>query len=417
MSETFRQGRAEEVSAVTTLLMNSFPTPGRDRAFWEGLMLDSPFGGPESWWVGEDGGRPVAFCLLHRFRQWMGGVPIPVMGLGGVAISPDHRRRGLANRMVEAGFRHALERGDVASSLYPFRITFYQGLGYGEIGEVQQFVLPPSAFPDDREARARVRLVMGDADRAELMAVYARWIRTQTGQMERGDRAWRRPFGPGDDQCGVLLLGEGGSPEGYVVARYRPDLPVERRFLEVEECVWETPAAQRAAYAWLASLGDQHALVAYRAHPSEHLRERVREPRLPAGAAPGWQLWTPSATVLRGPMFRLLDLPKAWEMRTAAAGVETTVALEVEDPQIPENRGPWRLRVEGGTVRLEPAGSRGAADASLRTTVETLSRIYAADLSPTEAVAAGRAATDDAAALAPLDHALALPRPWMFERF
>jgi predicted acetyltransferase len=416
VSQTFRTGRAEEVSAVVTLLMNSFPTPGRDRAFWEGLMLDSPFGGTESWWVGEDGGRPAAFSLLHRFRQWIGGAALPVMGLGGVAISPTHRRRGLASRMVEAGFRHALERGDVASALYPFRITFYQGLGYGEIGEAHQYLLPPAAFPDDREALGRLRLVTGDADRAEMRAVYDRWIRTQTGQMERPERAWRRPFAPADDQAGVLVLDAAGKPEGYVIVRYRPDLPVERRFLEVEEAVWETPDAQRAVYAWIHSLADQHALVAYRAHPDEDFGERVREPRLPAGSAPPWQLWAPRATLLRGPMFRLLDVAKAWEMRTAHPDVSTSVLLEVEDGQIAENRGPWLLRVEGGRVSVEPARGGGAADASLRTTVETLSRIYAADLTARRAVRVGRA-TGDGAALAALDRALALPRPWMFERF
>jgi predicted acetyltransferase len=51
--------------------------------------------------------------------------------------------------MVREAFRHSLERGDLASALYPFRVTFYERLGYGLAGEVLQYQLPPESLPDD----------------------------------------------------------------------------------------------------------------------------------------------------------------------------------------------------------------------------------------------------------------------------
>lgn len=412
MSERFRLARPEEVPAVARLVTHSFPAPGRTAEWWE-EHLRADRGGVEILWVGEAEGELAAACRLYRFRQWIGGAPLPVMGLGLVTISPTHRRRGLAGRLVEAGLRHARERGDVASALYPFRVTFYEKLGYGLAGEALEYRLPPESLPDAPERRG-VRLVRTGEEWTALRGVYDRWIRGQTGQMERAPEDWAR-LREGPENAAVVYRTEGGEAEGYAVVRYRPDLPAATRWLEVVEHAWLTPAARSGIHAWLASLGDQHRLLAYRAHPEEHFSERVSEPRLPQGSIPGWELWFPAATQMLGPMFRLLDLPAAFAARSAPPEASATVTLEVDDPQLPENRGSWRLRVEGGGMRLERGAGEG--DPVLSLPVRTLSRIFIGATSPSRAVAAGEAALDRAAALDVLDRAFRVPQPWTFERF
>ncbi|MDP9349022.1 MAG: sterol carrier protein domain-containing protein [Gemmatimonadota bacterium] len=251
-----------------------------------------------------------------------------------------------------------------------------------------------------------------------MFAVYDEAARLQTGQLERTERSWRQTW-TGDDRATVLYRGESGAPEGYAIVRYRADLPITERFLEVEERVWLTLGAQRGIYAWLSSLGDQWRELVYRAHPEEGFGDRLNEPRLPPLSAPGWGLWFPSATLLRGPMFRLLDVPGALAARTAAPeaeGVELTLAVHVEDRHIPENRGPWRVRLEGGRIEVEPFRG-GPVDASFSLPVDTLSRIYIAALQPWQALAGGWATIDRPEVVPALDAALRLPRPWMFDRF
>lgn len=416
MSETYRPARPEEVSEVARLEMHSFPSTLRDQAWWEDRLVNGPNGGLESLWVGEENGRLVAACQLFWKRQWIGGEALPVMGLGSVAIAPTHRRRGLAQRFLTAAFEHTRERGDIGSALYPFRASFYEKLGYGLAGEAHQYQIPPALLPDDREARERVRLVDTEDDEAAMRAVYAEAVRTQTGQMDRTERNWTNVWG-GEGQAAVVYWGEGGEAEGYAIVRYRSDLPVTQRFLEVEERMWLTLGAQRGIYAWLSSLGDQWREVVYRAHPEEGFGDRISEPRLPLLANPGWGLWFPSATLLRGPMFRLLDVPGALARRTLVGDAEMTLALEVDDEQVPENRGPWRVRLEGGRMEVEPLRDAGAVDASLSLPVETLSRIYIGALAPWQAVAGGLASIDRPEVIQVLDFAFHLPRPWMFDRF
>jgi hypothetical protein len=84
----------------------------------------------------------------------------------------------------------------------------------------------------------RVRLVDSADDLAGMKAVYDEAARSlQTGQLERTERSWAKSWGH-DDQAAVVYWNEDGVPEGYCIVRYRADLPLDRRFLEVEERAW-----------------------------------------------------------------------------------------------------------------------------------------------------------------------------------
>ncbi|MGI9189763.1 MAG: GNAT family N-acetyltransferase [Longimicrobiaceae bacterium] len=414
MAETFRPGESADVDEAARIMTHSFPGATRGFDWWREGLTEGPHSGIESLWVGEEDGRIVAVCQLHPMRQWIGGREIPLMGLGSVAIAPTHRRRGLGKRLVAAGMAHARERGEMASALYPFRVGFYARLGYGLAGEALQYRFAPDVLVAD-PPKAGLHLVQGDDDFAELRKVYAAWARRQTGQLVRTERSWRGAWG-GEDRAAVICRGADGEPEGYAIVRYRTDLPPGERFLEVEERAWLTDAAQRAIYGWLATLGDQWREIVYRAHAEEGFGDRLEEPRLPSGSAPGWGLWYASATLLRGPMFRLLDVAKALRMRSVAGDGELRLLLRVDDPQIAENRGPWLMELRDEEIRVEPHGG-GTADAELEMGIGTLSRIYVGALTPTEAVTAGTARVDRQQVVERLDSAFAVPRPWTFDRF
>jgi predicted acetyltransferase len=410
MAETFRSVRPEELPELARLAGHSFI--GRPQEQMEEILAGVN-GGLDSLWVArEAGGRAVALCALHSFRQWVGGTALPMMGLGLVAVSPAYRRRRAAARLVISGLRRARERGDLVSALYPFRVSFYESLGYGSAGEALQFVVPPATLPDFPE-RDGMRLVDTDADRQLLQSLYRRWSPGQNGQLERTPGMWTKAL---TERAGFLWSAASGEPEGYVLVRYRPDLPPEKRFLEVEERGWVSRPARLGIYGWLASLGDQWSQVAYRAHPEERFSDFLREPRLPNGAAPGWGLWFPSATLLMGPMFRLVNLERAWQERTVDTEVALSLRLEVADEQIRENGGSWTLVIADGRVEVR-RGTHEAAGGTLRGTIAQISRIFVGSASPSQLVESGSVDFDRHDRLAALDQALRLPQPWTFDRF
>jgi predicted acetyltransferase len=414
LSLIFRPGRPDDVPAAAPIASHSFPNVGLSPGEWESRLSDSPHGGVETLWVGEQEGRLVAACRLYRFEQYVGGTALATMGLGTVAISPTHRRRGLARQLVAAGFREARERGDVASALYPFRTSFYRDLGYGMAGEVHQFGFPPRALPDD-PGRERVRLVESDEDRAEVAGLYARWAPHQTGQLRRTDRAWEPVWQQGT-RHGVVYRDEAGRAGGYLIFRYHGDAQRGGRVVEVEEIAWTERAARLALYGWLASLSDQWDTILYRAHPEEAFPEHLSELRHPLEGVPRWHFWFAPAAVTYGPMFRLLDVAKAWSLRAAQPEASATVALEVHDPQIAENSGPLVLRMEGGRIEvLERQPS--AVDVRVHIGIEALSRLFIGALSPTAALLAGAARVDRPELIPRLEYLLRVPRPWTFDRF
>jgi predicted acetyltransferase len=409
----YRFAVADEIADVARLVAHSFPGAARPPAWWQDQLSDPLYGGgPETLFLGADGGRTVAALQLHPLRQWVAGEALPVAGVGTVAIAPTHRRRRLGAALVAAALRAARERGDAASALYPFRTSFYHRLGYGLAGEALQYQVPPLALPDSAERRL-VELLESEGARREALDLYGRWARAQTGQLERGERVWTHVCAAPDR----ALLGyraRGGGLEGYGLVVYRTDLPRPKRFLEVEELVWTSPEARRGLYGWLGSLGDQWEQLLIRALPSHRFTDWIVEPRLPHGAAPPWGLWAPAATLLLGPMFRLVDMPAAWALRRVPPGSPLTMTLEVTDAQIEENRGSWRLVLDGGRVVVE---RHATAELTLRLDVSTLSRLFIGSLSPTAALDAGLLACDRPDLLPALDAALALPEPWTFDRF
>jgi predicted acetyltransferase len=295
--------------------------------------------------------------------------------------------------------------------LYAFRNSFYQKLGYGGAGVALQYLVPPEALPESAE-RERVERIEG-AQRADALELYNNWIRTQNGQVERTARMWEHAYSAPN----TAMLGyrnESGALEGYALVVYRADLPVSERFLEVNELVSATAAARAGLFGWLASLGDQWQRILIRALPSHHLGEILRDPLLPRGSAPLWGLYVPAATLLIGPMFRLLDVGAGWRVRRVQAAKPQSFGLHVVDSEIPENSGDWRLTLENGMAEV----ARGATPAGgLRTDISTLSRLYIGALQPSVAYQAGLLECDRPETLSALDAALALPEPWTFERF
>jgi predicted acetyltransferase len=410
----YRLAAPDDVPESGRLAAHCFPAPERTPEWWNDRLRAPVFGGgPETLMVGCDGGgRIAAACQLHPLHQWIAGESVPMTGIGTVSISPAHRRQGRAAELMTAALRAGRERGDIASALFPFRVSFYQRLGYGLAGEALQYQVAPASLPDHVE-RQRVELLDTDEGSDAAHALYGEWAAAQTGQLERTPRQWVQAT----EGAGRGLFGyrsHRGELEGYALVLYRTDLPPDARYLEVDEMIWTSDAARRGLYAWLGALGDQWQQILLRALPSDRLGDWVREPRLPHGTAPGWRLWAPSATLMSGPMFRLLDVRAAFEGRRIEHTPTMAVAIEVHDDLFEENCGSWRIALDAGRAIVERTG---ALDVSLRTDISTLSRIFIGSLSPTAALRAGLLECDHVETLNVLDTAFTLPEPWTFDRF
>jgi predicted acetyltransferase len=189
-----------------------------------------------------------------------------------------------------------------------------------------------------------------------------------------------------------------------------------KRTVDVEEVVWLDDEARLALYGWMASLSDQWGHILYRAHPEEGFPGFLSEHQMPLADLPRWHHWFPSAVILNGPMFRLLHLERAWIERPVRTHRPLVLNLDVQDEQLPENRGSWTLAFSEGRIEVA-AGTGTRADLEMRTGIETLSRLYIGALAPSAAFATRLLSADRPERLGELDSILRLPQPWTYDRF
>ena len=330
----------DDVDELASLWAGAFPSRGvleRTRELREGLT----YGTLADCWVVRDGrSRLVAGALrTYRLSLHARGRVWPTMGLAAVAVAPDHRRRGLGRRMCVHALQIARERGCVLSALYPFRTSFYTGLGYAMVGTLLRHRFAPAdlaLYPGwDRVTRAR-----GPGD---VRAIYEQAARASTGLIDRPDAAWR--FLTDARVTAYVHYDPDGRPSGYVVARVQRARLAER--MRIVELVALDGSAYEALLGWIAAQRDQFTEVVYDALPGERFDRRLRNARRVGSGRPRG-LWMDTAALLRGPMLRLLN-PGVVQSDDDAAG------FALVDEDLPENTGFW----VGGRRQEDDVGGDG----------------------------------------------------------
>jgi predicted acetyltransferase len=335
--------------------------------------------------VGEHEGRVVSSLVLYPFHALVRGRRIPVTGVGSVAVSPEHRRRGIGDALMRAALREMRAGGVPFSALYPFRASWYRRLGWGMSELVHQFAVAAADLPDSDEAR-RVRRLM-TPDRARVQAIYAHAITTGHFALERSEAWWeQRLWGyPGE---WLVYEPRRGVIEGYLY--YEPDSTKGpfKLALSVMEIVALTPAAHRGLIGHLASLADQveELHIATRA---DHVWPALL--RDPHNLQPGSEIgaFRDTGNLAHGALLRVVDVPKALEAIPVATLARGELELDLEDPVLAVNTRAWRMRSDGvGRLEVAPARRR-AGGPRARVPVETLASLVSGALSARSAADSG----------------------------
>ena len=332
-----------DIPAMAELWAEAFPekpAERRDRELREGLA----YGDLTDCWLVREDDRIAGALRTYRLKVHFRGRVLPTMGLAGVAVAPDFRRRGIGRRMCVEALRIAYDRGDVLCALYPFRTSFYHDLGFALAGELHRYRFDPThlaAYPGwDRVVRAP------ENGKDIAREIYDRVAPTTNGLLARTASMWDYL-----DTIGSYLYihrNPRGKPSGYVVVRGRGG-PPERSHLRVQELVAEDREAYLGLLGWISLQKDQWGRIVYDALPGENFHHRLMHPRTPGSGNPRG-LWFHSASILRAPMFRILNLQAVLDpdydgdrvRSPGAEGVGPDGQLQIRDAQLEENQGTWK---------------------------------------------------------------------------
>ena len=291
--------------------------------------------------VFEDG-QPLASASLHEMAENIRGKVLKMGGYGGVASFPHARRQGHVRNMLVFGYQLMHERGIPVSTLYPFRDSFYERLGYTQIPQNRFATIKPEALaPLVRES------LPIEVTQQEIGTAFDDWWGFQERLLSE-----RHGFGlfarsravqwQDENEDWVALAREHGEITGAMTFK----ITGYGKNLEADTFQYTTPAARYGLLAWIGRHVDQVKAAVLELGPGEYPETWYRD--IYATSSTDHENAWPS------PMGRVISVAG---LDGIGAGAETSVSFTLVDDQCPWNCGVWTLSGADGFLRVKEGGN------------------------------------------------------------
>ncbi|MDA8297887.1 MAG: GNAT family N-acetyltransferase [Actinomycetota bacterium] len=319
----------------------------------------------------------TATDVFHH--RWWDGEARPVADVGGVAVAPEARGRGVARALLGHLLAGARGRGAGLSFLYPTVSALYRSAGWAMVGARRSIDIPTALLAD---ARSRAPLALRQGTAADLAGLST--LRSAVGRLRNGiliptqGTEAADSFPEGID--GVSIATDDGGDAGFV-AWGRGSGYHEDAVLTVAEIMARNPEAATSLLALLSSWRSVAPTVRFIAVPSGLLShvlplEVAREHRTSRF------------------MGRVVDLASLVRARHWPAALTGGCTIEVEDRLASWNHGRFELAVDGGRGELSPTTRAPQVTAS----VNGLASLACGTATPEMLAEAGLASLHDPAA-------------------
>ena len=283
-----------------------------------------------------------AAATFHDDAQWICGRRVPMGGVAAVAVAPHVRGHGFARAVLSAGLHLMHRRGDAISTLYPTTGTLYRSLGWGYAGAYAWHRVPLAELPPAHELRG---YEIVPATVAAARPLYNAAAPTHNGWLGRSAMHWvvaEYDHTRATAAHGAYLLRRDGVDAGFLA--YTAVREGSRFEVSAGELCAIDRDAYRAVFALVQSMGStaqalRTRLPAYVLHATLDHPHRVE----PLSGHPF--------------MCRVVDAAAAVAARGYSPHVQGEVHLDLHDPDLPHNDGPFVLRVRDGEGTLEPGGT------------------------------------------------------------
>ena len=302
---------------------------------------------------------PVAVVASTPLTQNMRGKLYATSGIWGVSTAPAARRKGYCRQLMGSLLSINREDGKCFSSLYPFRESFYERLGYVSypLTKIAHFSTQ-SLFPllkMDGSGEIRLQYIGEAYDSYRDYLKKMRFTRHGMAMFDYPDRARA-------DQNLVWIASAlfDGRIEGIMLYRTLGEEVTRYKFM-ASRFYYQTGRARYLLLNWIARHVDQ----------AEQVEIWLPEDEYPENWLADLQVKAEIAE--RPAMSRVLDLENITGMQVGVGGF----SAQIIDPLCPWNEGKWRF--ESGDHRLQVSR---AQDADCELTIQGLSALINGTINP-----------------------------------
>lgn len=357
--------------------------------------------GLETYRVIRQGSKVLGGLTIYHMGQWFGGCSLPIAGIAGVGIAPEHRGKGVAAALLSQMLKELHANGVPLSTLYASTQRLYQKVGYEQAGNACQFSIPTYSLiaGEMPYGTLRERLPINSVDPAcrEFHDIYCQRAKKTSGNLDRHQVIWQRILQAAEEVVYAYLIGSKHQPEGYVIFSQKS---VPRGYdLQVRDLAILTPAAGRCLWTFFAEHRSLANDVIWVGPAVEPLLSLVPEQTYQVVHLERWFL-------------RVVDVPKALMLRGYPAGLEAELHLEVWDNLLPDNNGRFILSVSEGRGEVT-RGGRG----ELQVNIRGLSPLFTGLFTPDQLQVIGQIEATTALALSTATQIFAGSEPWMPDHF
>lgn len=331
---------------ITSYAFGASPeTPDFDK-----LRRDAPYYEKARNLVAFIDGEPQSMLVSHEMTQNVRGKVLPLGGVAAVASMPSGRRKGTVRRLFEHLFDLYREMDLPISTLYPFRDSFYERLGYATLPSARFLTLNPTALAPlvrlDKPGRCEQVMMKDGFD--EWHAFLERYQENTHGfalkhvsnaRRLQDANEWWIAFARDDD-------GEIAGAMTYKITGYTGKL--------IADTFYATNAlGQYQLLDWVGRHADQVKEAVIEVAPGELPETWFRDldATVRTDAEDAWV----------GPMSRVVNVAGL----SGIASGEGEVTLKIQDHFCPWNDGVFTLRGEGGVLSVS-AGGEAASGISVQ---------------------------------------------------
>lgn len=332
----------------------------------------------ENWGAFDDDGKMMGHIVNNRFQCYLDGHVVECGGIGGVSALPEYRESGAIRAIFAKLLPAARENGEVLSTLYPFRHSFYRKFGYETTCRGTNYEIPTNALPRIRHD-GWIKMWRPGNQTEDYTALYTQFISRYNTAIFRDDARMANVHIKGDcykDRYFCYLLGDAQGPSAYVA--FQDSAPK----LNVKDYAWNGRRGYRALMNFLSRFSADYSTVVIPIPTDFDLLPLLDNP------------YSITASPLRNFMSRVVNVEKALALMKKPAG--TLFTVKVIDEMIPANNGTWLVRGDEAiptdvrpditlserALAILVVGAVGLSEAALRDDVEisgneeTLRRVF-----------------------------------------
>lgn len=162
----------------------------------------------------------VGTLRFLNYEMNMRNKMVPAKGLGLVAVSSLHRKKGVAKSMMEFYISESDKAGVDFLILYPFNLAFYRKTGFGYGTKQRMYKLLPSSFPSYTPSNLTY---MKKEEAPQVLDCFNEYATQNNGMIIRKEGAFDGSLdSPGKK---ILLYKENDKILGYMAYHYKTEKP------------------------------------------------------------------------------------------------------------------------------------------------------------------------------------------------